>query len=116
MELLRTCSVCRVLLLPAMFEQGLGSGSRGKEWGGMLPAAAVVMKLGSAVGVRGSERRKCVMAEQFYWRSDICVLDLKCVWRQSTLIGPSCQDADGQLLLQSSSCLMTRSSPFYQHG
>jgi hypothetical protein len=37
-------------------------------------------------GVKGSERRNCVMAEEFYWRSKICTYELKSVWQYSTLI------------------------------
>jgi len=37
------------------------------------------------IGVRGSERRKCVMAEEFYWRSSISVYKLKFMWRHLTL-------------------------------
>jgi hypothetical protein len=45
-------------------------------------SSAVFLKL-------GSERRKYVMAEEFYWRSKICQYELKLVWRYSTLIIPS---------------------------
>jgi hypothetical protein len=38
---------------------------------------SVFLKLGSARGVRGSEKRKCVMAEEIYWRSKICIYECK---------------------------------------
>ena len=37
-------------------------------------------------GVRVSDRRKCVMAEECYWWSSICTYELKFVWPHSTLI------------------------------
>jgi hypothetical protein len=40
-------------------------------------------------GVRVSERRKCVMAEEFYWQFEICMYKLNFAWRHSTLIIPS---------------------------
>jgi hypothetical protein len=36
--------------------------------------------------VRGSERRKRIIAEEFYWLPEICMYELKFVWRYSTLI------------------------------
>jgi hypothetical protein len=41
-------------------------------------------------GVRGSERRKCVMAEEFYLRFKICIYELKLVWRYYSVIPDSC--------------------------
>jgi hypothetical protein len=38
--------------------------------------------------VWGSEKRKCVMVEEFYWRSYIRTYELKFVWRHSTVIIP----------------------------
>jgi len=40
-------------------------------------------------GNRDSERRKCLMEAEIYWRSQICVYELKFLWRHSTLIIPS---------------------------
>jgi hypothetical protein len=54
-----------------------------------LAAIPVFLKLGSVNSVRGSERRKWVMAEVFHWRPSICMYELKFVWRHSTLIIPS---------------------------
>jgi hypothetical protein len=39
--------------------------------------------------VRGSKRRNCRKAEDFYWRSLICTYELQPVWRSPTLIIPS---------------------------
>ena len=44
-------------------------------------------------GVRGSDRPKCVMADEFYWRSEICTYELKFMLRYSTLIIPSLRTA-----------------------
>jgi hypothetical protein len=30
-----------------------------------------------SMGVRGSEKQKCVMAEEFYWLSKICMYECK---------------------------------------
>jgi hypothetical protein len=42
---------------------------------------ACVLRFSSGRGVRRSERRKCVMAEEFYWRSKICMYE--CKWKIS---------------------------------
>jgi hypothetical protein len=39
--------------------------------------------------VKSAKRRKCIMAKGSYWRSKICMYELKLEWRYSTLIVPS---------------------------
>ena len=42
---------------------------------------ACVLRFSYGRGVRGSKRRKCVMAEEFYWLSKICMYE--CKWKIS---------------------------------
>ena len=64
-----------------------------KFWGGIIQTCKhllpyiSVSQTGFWEGVSGgSERRKCVVEEEFYWRSKICTYELKLVWPYSTLI------------------------------